>query len=380
MRRTRTRLLIAVGAGVVLLLVAVLSHFVRHGNAVWVYTPPEPGVAHFDASGGDLFVASSSGRAVDLDLATGVERPGSEFRRPFALLGQPLIVDRRVLLGGDDSRLRCLDLAGGRALWEIPTGGAVRGRPTVSEGRVYFGSDDGYVYCADLNTGTLLWQCYSGGPVGAEVALTDSHLVAGLASRGVVGMDASPAPSPPEASAEAPTAAVTAPAASVSDMSRWSWGLRLPAAVLSPVVSYEPGKIVVGSDEGAAYFLQAADGKFLFKVNFGGMVRCRPAAVRGYVVLADTNGDVRMVDDTGRPVWSRELRTNPTAGVVFSGAALYLSTAAGQVLALRLTDGATLWRRDLPAPGGDCLQVTDALVLVGLDDGRICAFRRPPRG
>jgi outer membrane protein assembly factor BamB len=150
--------------------------------------------------------------------------------------------------------------------------------------------------------------------------------------------------------------------------------------VLGPPVTYAEGKVALGSDEGALYLIDAAAGKTVARVALPGVVRCRPAVVGDRVVVADSSGLVQAVGFDGSPLWSRQWSAGPTAGLAASSAAVYLATAAGEILALRATDGVVLWRRDLPAPAAGSLEVTDTLVVVGLEDGRICAFPRPVRG
>jgi outer membrane protein assembly factor BamB len=69
----------------------------------------------------------------------------------------PTVVGSRVLIGGGDGKLYCLDLQSGKRLWQVRTGGRVRATPAVQNGVVVVGSWDGRVYAYDLETGNERW-------------------------------------------------------------------------------------------------------------------------------------------------------------------------------------------------------------------------------
>jgi outer membrane protein assembly factor BamB len=86
--------------------------------------------------------------------------PIREFNRmDFDYAPQPVIAGGRVFFGSStDDTVRALDLATGKILWRLTTGGPVRFAPAVAAGRVYVASDDGHVYCLDAATGKLAWK------------------------------------------------------------------------------------------------------------------------------------------------------------------------------------------------------------------------------
>lgn len=353
LRRTRLRLLLGGAICAALLLIVLIVHFVTGWGAVWIYTPAQSGRVHFAAHGEDLCVVSQSGRLAVLEVSSGAVRKRMEFHRPFPLLAEPLILSGWAVFGSDDGRVRCLDLKTGEVVWEAITEGAVRARPTLAKDRLFIGSDDGYLYCLEASTGIQLWRVDCGGELGAQAAVSGTTVVVGTVDNGIIGID--------------------------STSGRRLWRLPTEAPALGPAVAYAPDKVAVGSDEGGAYLIEVSSGLVLPKLQLSGLVRSRPVGSEGHLVVADSQGQVIALGPDQQPLWSRQVKGPITCGLVGTRRAVYLSTTA-EVLALRALDGRLLWRQRLPAPGAGSLQVTDTLVLVGLVDGRICAFRRPAEG
>jgi outer membrane protein assembly factor BamB len=123
--------------------------------------------------------------------------------------------------------------------------------------------------------------------------------------------------------------------------------------------------------------LEADSGRVLHRRAMAGLVRCRPAILDETLVVADSSGQVLALDLEGRVRWSRQLADSPSAGLIAGRSAVYVATYGQEALALRVSDGALLWDRGLPAPAGGSVALSDRLVLIGLVDGRICAFPRP---
>ena len=69
----------------------------------------------------------------------------------------PILVDGRVILGGQDGIVRGIDLAKGTLLWSAYTGGPMKYPPAFAHERLYVGSGDGYVYCLQTD-GALMWR------------------------------------------------------------------------------------------------------------------------------------------------------------------------------------------------------------------------------
>ena len=100
---------------------------------------------------------------------------GSE--EPF--FSTPALTETRVLIGGRDRKLYCLDRASGNLVWTFPTQGMVDGSPVVYGERVIFGSNDGRLYLVQLADGKPLWSYDIGKPLTASPAVVAGLVVIG---------------------------------------------------------------------------------------------------------------------------------------------------------------------------------------------------------
>jgi len=82
-------------------------------------------------------------------------KPRVIFDRAFHIVGAG---DRIYLASSADDQTRCLSLADGTQLWSHFAEAPVRLAPTVAGNRILFGGDDGFVRCLDATDGKLLWK------------------------------------------------------------------------------------------------------------------------------------------------------------------------------------------------------------------------------
>jgi len=100
-------------------------------------------------------------------------------QRKFPFYSSAAVYDARVVVGGRDKLVHCLDAYTGRAHWSFQTQARVESSPAVAGGRVYVGSNDGRLYALDLYTGRKLGEFNAGAPVSASPALASARLVVG---------------------------------------------------------------------------------------------------------------------------------------------------------------------------------------------------------
>lgn len=124
------------------------------------------------------YVAHYGGAILALDLRAGTtlwthEAPDAQF------VASPAVTADRVYVTGRDSKLRCLDRATGKLLWEFSTRKGSDSSPVVTESAVFFGADDGRLYAVHPTDGRELWSFDLGSRINSSPALGGGHLVIG---------------------------------------------------------------------------------------------------------------------------------------------------------------------------------------------------------
>ena len=99
--------------------------------------------------------------------------------RSFPFYSSAAVSGDRIVLGGRDKLVHCLNIATGKAIWTFPTKARVDSSPAVAGGRVYIGSNDGHFYVLDLATGKKLWDFEAGAPLSASPAVAEGRVVIG---------------------------------------------------------------------------------------------------------------------------------------------------------------------------------------------------------
>ncbi len=100
-------------------------------------------------------------------------------QRKFPFYSSAAVTGEKVLVGGRDKFLHCLDQKTGKALWTFMTRARIDSSPAVAGNRVYFGSNDGRVYALDIATGKKEWEFEAGSGVSASPAIGQGRLVVG---------------------------------------------------------------------------------------------------------------------------------------------------------------------------------------------------------
>jgi outer membrane protein assembly factor BamB len=103
------------------------------------------------------------------------ENPAKQF--PF--YSSAAIVNGKVILGGRDKSVHCLDAKTGKELWNFVTRSRVESSPAIVDGRVYIGSNDGRFYVLDVASGAKVWEFNAGAPLSASPAVGEGRIVIG---------------------------------------------------------------------------------------------------------------------------------------------------------------------------------------------------------
>jgi len=99
--------------------------------------------------------------------------------RQFPFYSSAALVDDKLIVGGRDKLVHCLNAKTGKGIWTFPTRARVESSPAVSANRVYVGSNDGHFYVLDVAKGTKLWDFEAGAPLSASPAIASGRIVIG---------------------------------------------------------------------------------------------------------------------------------------------------------------------------------------------------------
>lgn len=138
--------------------------------------------AYIAASGalvdGHLYVGHYENAFLSINLKEG--RIAWTYRdRNFPYMSSPAVTRDRVIFGGRDKRLHCVNRATGEPVWTFATRGKVDSSPVVAGDQVIVGSDDGRLYMVSLADGKELWSYEIGQPVQSSPAVVDGHILVG---------------------------------------------------------------------------------------------------------------------------------------------------------------------------------------------------------
>jgi outer membrane protein assembly factor BamB len=100
-------------------------------------------------------------------------------QRHFPFYSSAAVSGGKVVIGGRDKIVHCLDARTGKAIWTFTTNARVDSSPAISGGRVYIGSNDGRLYVLDLASGKKVGEFNAGAPLSASPAIAAGKLVIG---------------------------------------------------------------------------------------------------------------------------------------------------------------------------------------------------------
>jgi eukaryotic-like serine/threonine-protein kinase len=103
----------------------------------------------------------------------------------FAYFSSPSLTEDRVIFGGRDKKVHCVNRANGRLAWTFATRGKVDSSPAVCGDKIVIGSDDGRLYVLSLKTGKETWSYEIGPPIASSPAVVDGMVLVGADDGGV---------------------------------------------------------------------------------------------------------------------------------------------------------------------------------------------------
>ncbi|MEY3713147.1 MAG: hypothetical protein RL321_767 [Pseudomonadota bacterium] len=246
----------------------------------------------------------------------------------------PAVDGEMVYAAGRDGDVLAISQANGNTVWRAKTRAELTGGPGAGFGIVAVGSANGELIALDQATGTTLWTV----PVGGEVLSAPAIAADAVVVRTVAGV--------------------------LLGLSRedgkvlWREEQQIPRLTLrgaaAPVVAGNAA--ICGFDNGRVISAETRNGEVLWeqlvsaprgRTELERLVDIDSAVkVSGVdVFVAGFQGRVAMLAlDSGQSWWSREISSH--RGLDVDDESVYVSTATGEVIALRRRSGVEVWRQD----------------------------------
>jgi outer membrane protein assembly factor BamB len=296
-------------------------------------------------SGGTLYVGSSEGKLVAVNLADDGRLwseaiksaqssgfsclPSCGGSTAVAIYGTPAVADSLVYIGGYNGKIYAFTSGNLTTRWVYPREGnlsSVVGGLVAAGGKVYFGDSDGKFYALDAATGDKLWEYDTGAKIWGTPAVDGDTVFIGSFDKKLYALNAADGSKKWEYVTQG--AIITQPlvvdgmvyfgsfdrnfyAVNEADgTTKWqiqggNWFWAQP--VISGDVVYAPCL------DGKLYIVKAATGALLFDpIDLGSPISSSPVSVNGSVVLATrqgivyavgAGGDARQLADLGADVY-----------------------------------------------------------------------------
>jgi len=159
-----------------------IFHGIRVADGVEVVKVPAGGntAASVTTDGQSFYFGNFNNEVVSLSLkARRQVWKYSHPQRQFPFYSSAALVGGKLVIGGRDKMVHCLNAATGKAFWTFRTNARVESSPAIAGGKVYVGSNDGRFYVLDLARGTKLWEFNAGGALSASPAIAGGRVVIG---------------------------------------------------------------------------------------------------------------------------------------------------------------------------------------------------------
>jgi outer membrane protein assembly factor BamB len=263
-------------------------------------------------------------------------------------ISSPWLQDGRLYVGegmhgNDVCKLRCLDAASGKNLWQFITGGHIESSPCVADGVVVFGSGDDGIYGVNAASGKKCWQKVGRWHVDASPAVRADRVYAG---GGV--------------SERYRRAEIFCLKLSDGEI-LWRTATELPVWG-SPLVDGEQvffgsgtGRLTQSAEEpekaaGALLCVDAATGKILWTYPVEDAIFGRSAADERHVYFGARDGRCYCLDRRERrQLWQVDLGQPIVTQPALVDGRLYVVASGGRIACLQAESGQTIWTFDLAA-------------------------------
>src|SRR5712692_3115400 len=323
----------------------------------WTYEAGEAIQSSAAIVDGGVYVGSSKGELLALDLETGALRwKYATGEGGFIGESSPAVSDGTVFVGDLTGTIHAVGARDGKRLWTFKTDGEVKSSAAVVDGVVLIGSYDMHLYALDSRTGKLRWKLQTDGPVHATPAVHNGVVyIAGCDERfrAIRVADGKVLFEIPLGSYTGASTLVNGDRAYVGTFDAEVFALDLRARKIA--WRYRD------PDREFPYYSSAA----LDTASNG----------RTIVILGGRDKAIHAIDAaTGKSVWKFATRARVDSSPALAGGRVYVGSSDGKLYVLDAATGRKTWEFD----AGDAITASPAIaagrLVVGSQDGRIYCF------
>ncbi|HSW93121.1 MAG TPA: outer membrane protein assembly factor BamB [Gammaproteobacteria bacterium] len=246
----------------------------------------------------------------------------------------PAISGNSIFTASSNGVVAANDLATGKSLWKINTGGDISGGVSAADGQVYVGTRDGDLFALDQTNGKILWKTHSSSEILAAPAATDSIVLA----KSIDGC-------------------ITA-FSTIDGHLLWKSQQTEPSLILrgssapqltrsSAVVGFENGDLLkFGLRHGDIQWQKSiAEPQGIFAVQRMIDMDANPVIHGNRVYAATYQGRIAALDlSSGNEIWSHDMSSY--TGMATDGSKVYVSDAESHISTFNAANGTLLWQQN----------------------------------
>lgn len=280
---------------------------------------------------GTLFVGSTEGRLVAINIADGARQWSESLKTPgsagwcgcavapaaMAIYGTPAVAGDLVYIGGYNGKIYAFNSSSLQKRWVYPPEGNLQpivSGPVVAQGNVYFGGSDGKVYALDANTGVKVWEPFqTGDKIWSTPAIDGDTLFVASFDNKLYALN------------------------TTNGEERWQKPFETEGAIASTPLVYN-NTVYIGSFDRHIYAVDATDGSLVWKseVEGGNWFWAKPIAYNNVIYAPCLDGKVYILDaESGREVVDAiDLGSPVSSSPVLVGSSIIIALEDGQIYAI----------------------------------------------